>query len=83
MVEYADGICLCPGCGIETVRYRDGIGEEDAMCERCYNEMSLREMTAEDLDSIVDVYKSEEASDINSRGKEAQIDYLLEAGWMA
>ena len=38
----------------------------------------LEKATQEELDELVHDMKSEEAADINNRGKEAQINYLLE-----
>jgi predicted house-cleaning noncanonical NTP pyrophosphatase (MazG superfamily) len=42
-----------------------------------YTREQLEEMFEEELDEIVHDLKAEEAADINNRGKEAQIDYIL------
>jgi Glu-tRNA(Gln) amidotransferase subunit E-like FAD-binding protein len=42
-----------------------------------YTREQLEAMTEEELDEIVHDLKSEEAAEINNRGKEAQIQYIL------
>jgi len=42
-----------------------------------YTREQLEAMTEEELDEIVYDLKSEEAAEINNRGKEAQIAYIL------
>ncbi len=43
-----------------------------------YTREQLEGMTAEELDEIVHDLKSEEAAEINSQGKEAQFEYILD-----
>lgn len=38
---------------------------------------------AEDIDMLVHDVKSNEATDINNKGVEAQVKYLLASGWSA
>jgi hypothetical protein len=42
-----------------------------------YTREQLEAMTEEDLDEIVHDLKAEEAAEINNRGKEAQIEYIM------
>jgi hypothetical protein len=42
-----------------------------------YTREQLGVMTEEELDEIVHDLKSEEAAEINNRGKDAQIEYIL------
>jgi ribosomal protein L29 len=42
-----------------------------------YTREQLEAMTEEELDEIVHDLKAEEAAEINNRGKEAQIEYIL------
>jgi ribosomal protein L29 len=42
-----------------------------------YTREQLEAMTEEELDETVHDLKSEEAAEINNRGKEAQIEYIL------
>lgn len=83
MIKHIDGMCLCPGCGVETIMRFDGMIEEDAMCDRCYNQSKLRSMSEEELDELVDDFKMDEAVNIKNEGIDSMIDYLLESGWEA
>ena len=42
-----------------------------------YTREQLEQMTEEELNEIVHDLKSEEAAEINNRGKDAQIEYIL------
>jgi hypothetical protein len=42
-----------------------------------YTREQLEAMTEEELDEIVHDLKSEEAAEINNRGKDPQIEYIL------
>jgi hypothetical protein len=42
-----------------------------------YTRDQLEAMTEEDLDEIVHDLKGEEAAEINNRGKDAQIEYIM------
>ncbi|MGO9621598.1 MAG: hypothetical protein ACLPT6_09355 [Desulfobaccales bacterium] len=42
-----------------------------------YTRERLEQMSEEELDEIVHDLKAEEAAEINNRGKEAQIDYIM------
>jgi ribosomal protein L29 len=42
-----------------------------------YTREQLEAMTEEELDEIVHDLKAEEAAEINNRGKDAQVEYIL------
>lgn len=68
-------------------RQMDEVGKRFALSEpSCpWREDVLREMVAhwhtDALDSVVHELKSEEASEINNGGRDAQIEFLAGVGW--
>lgn len=42
-----EDMAVCPSCGIKTIPDREGLTEEEMMCERCYKEQNPEEASDE------------------------------------